>query len=59
MNDVVQQINERIQNMMPVDEKKIYKSIETMMNQNESVNISKEFLNSLNLPGIPFDYDYA
>lgn len=51
-NNVVQRINERIQNMIPGEEK-IYKSIDTMMDQDESVNFPTEFLNSLNPPCMP------
>lgn len=50
-NDVVQQINEKIQNMIPGEEK-IYKSIDTMMDQDETVNFPTEFLNSLNPPSM-------
>lgn len=51
-NDVVKRINEKIQDMIPGEEK-IYKSIDTMMNQDDNnLNFPTEFLNSLNPPGM-------
>ncbi|XP_042912285.2 ATP-dependent DNA helicase PIF1-like [Parasteatoda tepidariorum] len=45
-------INCKIQNEIP-DEETTYKSIDTVVNQDESVNYPIEFLNSLDLPGMP------
>ncbi|GFW30752.1 ATP-dependent DNA helicase [Trichonephila clavipes] len=45
-------INCTIQNEMP-DEETTYKSIDTVVNHDESVNYRIEFLNSLHLPGVP------
>jgi ATP-dependent DNA helicase PIF1 len=51
-NNDVNAINFRIQNDMP-GEGKTYTSIDTMTNQDEVVNYPTEFLNSLDLPGMP------
>lgn len=51
-NQMVNFINEKIQNIIPGEEK-MYKSIDTVVNQNEVVNFPIEFLNSLNVPGMP------
>nr|XP_042908273.1 ATP-dependent DNA helicase pif1-like [Parasteatoda tepidariorum] len=45
-------INCKIQNEIP-DKETTYKSIDTVVNQDESVNYPMEFLNSLDLPGMP------
>ena len=51
-NDIVNDINNIIQEMIPGEEK-IYTSIDTMTDEEESVNFPTEFLNSLNVPGMP------
>ena len=51
-NNDVNAINFKIQNGIP-GEATTYKSIDTVMNQDEVVNYPTEFLNSLDLPGIP------
>lgn len=51
-NEVVNRINEIVQNMIPGHET-IYKSIDTMVNENETVNFPTEFLNSLDVQGMP------
>ena len=51
-NEVVENINETVQKMIQGEEK-TYKSIDTIVNENESVNFPTEFLNSLNAPGMP------
>ncbi|XP_071642994.1 ATP-dependent DNA helicase PIF6-like [Temnothorax longispinosus] len=51
-NNDVNAINFTIQNGIP-GEATTYKSIDTVMNQNEVVNYPTEFLNSLDLPGMP------
>ena len=51
-NNDVNFINLKIQNGIP-GEATTYKSIDTLMNQDEVVNYPTEFLNSLNLPGMP------
>lgn len=51
-NDIVNDINNIIQEMIP-EEEKIYTSIDTMIDEQESVNFPTEFLNSLNPPGMP------
>lgn len=51
-NTIVNDINERIQAMIP-GETKTYYSIDTMVDVNESVNFPTEFLNSLDTPGMP------
>lgn len=48
----VNAININIQNMLP-GETAVYKSVDTVMNQDEVVNYPVEFLNSLDLPGLP------
>jgi len=48
----VNTINFTIQNGIP-GETTTYKSIDTVVNQDEVVNYSTEFLNSLDLPGMP------
>lgn len=48
----VNAININIQNMLP-GETAVYKSLDTVMNQDEVVNYPVEFLNSLDLPGLP------
>ncbi|XP_003739165.2 uncharacterized protein LOC100908203, partial [Galendromus occidentalis] len=48
----VQGINIKIQNEIP-GEATTYKSIDTVMNEEEIVNYPTEFLNSLDLPGVP------
>ncbi|GFT36853.1 ATP-dependent DNA helicase [Trichonephila clavipes] len=45
-------LNFKIQQLVPRD-LMLYKSIDTVCDTNEAVNYSAEFLNSLNLPGIP------
>ncbi|GFV26559.1 ATP-dependent DNA helicase [Trichonephila clavipes] len=45
-------INCSIQNKIP-EEETTYKSIDTIVNQDESVHYPIEFLNSLDLPGMP------
>ena len=47
----VNSINCTIQNEIPGEET-TYKSIDTVVNQDESVNYPIEFLNSLDLPGM-------
>ncbi|XP_067140991.1 ATP-dependent DNA helicase pif1-like [Centruroides vittatus] len=51
-NNDVNDINFSIQNRIP-GELTTYKSIDTVMNQDEIVNYPTEFLNSLDLPGMP------
>lgn len=51
-NEIVNNINETIQDMIP-GTLKIYNSIDTMVDENDSVNFPTEFLNSLNVPGMP------
>ncbi len=51
-NDDINAINFSIQNEIP-GEATAYKSIDTVMNQDEVVNYPTEFLNSLDLPGMP------
>jgi ATP-dependent DNA helicase PIF1 len=51
-NNDVNAINFSIQKEIP-GEATTYKSIDTVMNQDEVVNYPTEFLNSLDLPGIP------
>jgi len=51
-NNDVNANNFRIQNKIPGD-LTTYKSIDTVTNQDEVVNYSTEFLNSLDLPGMP------
>lgn len=51
-NNDVNEINYNIQNGIPGEET-IYKSLDTILNQDEVVNYPTEFLNSLDLPGIP------
>ncbi|XP_044741909.1 uncharacterized protein LOC123302881 [Chrysoperla carnea] len=51
-NEIVNSINETIQDMIP-GAVKIYYSIDTTINENESVNFPTEFLNSLDIPGMP------
>ena len=51
-NDDVNTINFSIQNEIP-GEATAYKSIDTVMYQDEVVNYPTEFLNSLDLPGLP------
>ncbi|KAJ8867865.1 hypothetical protein PR048_031670 [Dryococelus australis] len=51
-NNYVNTINFSIQNEIP-GKATTYKSIDTVMNQDEVVNYPTEFLNSLDLPGIP------
>lgn len=51
-NNDVNIINFNIQNKIP-GEAKTYKSIDTVMNQDEAVSYPTEFLNSLDLPGMP------
>lgn len=48
----VNAINITIQNEIP-GEAATYKSVDTVMNQDEVVNYPTEFLNSLDLPGMP------
>ena len=48
----VNNINIKIKNVMPGEIFK-FKSIDTVMNQDESVNYPIEFLNSLDLEGLP------
>ncbi|XP_067132315.1 uncharacterized protein [Centruroides vittatus] len=51
-NNIVDNINFNIQKKIPGEER-IYKSIDTMVNVEESVNFPTEFLNCLQVPGIP------
>lgn len=51
-NDVVDKVNDKIQSKIPGEER-VYKSIHTMVDTNESVNFPTEFLNSLQVPGMP------
>lgn len=51
-NTDVDQLNLAIQNTIP-GEINSYKSIDTVMNEDETVNYPTEFLNSLDLPGLP------
>jgi ATP-dependent exoDNAse (exonuclease V) alpha subunit len=51
-NNDVNAINFSIQNEIP-GEATTYKSIDTVMNQDEIINYPTEFLNSLDLPGMP------
>jgi len=51
-NSDVNGINSSILNEIP-GEAKQYKSVDTVMNQDEVVNYPTEFLNSLDLPGMP------
>ncbi|XP_075236540.1 uncharacterized protein LOC142333392 [Lycorma delicatula] len=51
-NNDVNTINFNIQNKIPGDTT-TYKSIDTVMNQEEAVNYPTEFLKSLDLPGMP------
>ncbi|XP_023315514.1 ATP-dependent DNA helicase PIF1-like [Trichogramma pretiosum] len=51
-NNDVHMINYSIQNEIP-GEPTTYKSIDTVMNQDEVVHYPTEFLNSLDLPGMP------
>ncbi|XP_067129653.1 uncharacterized protein [Centruroides vittatus] len=51
-NNDVNDINFSIQNRIP-GEATTYKSIDTVINQDEVVNYPTEFLNSLDLPGMP------
>lgn len=51
-NNDVNAINFTILNEIP-GEAKTYKSIDTVMNQDEAVNYPTEFLNALDLPGMP------
>ncbi|XP_047514655.1 ATP-dependent DNA helicase PIF1-like [Pieris napi] len=51
-NNIVDDINFNILKKIPGEEK-IYKSIDTMVSIEESVNFPTEFLNSLQVPGMP------
>uniref|UniRef100_A0A8D9BCK9 ATP-dependent DNA helicase n=1 Tax=Cacopsylla melanoneura TaxID=428564 RepID=A0A8D9BCK9_9HEMI len=51
-NSDVNAINSTIQDKIP-GEYKTYTSLDTMMNQDEVVNYPTEFLNSLDIPGVP------
>lgn len=51
-NEIANDINRAVQDMIPGEEK-IYTSIDTMIDENQSVNFPTEFLNSLNVPGMP------
>ncbi|XP_044591378.1 ATP-dependent DNA helicase PIF1-like [Cotesia glomerata] len=48
----VDEINFQIQQLLPGDLMS-FKSIDTVVNENESVNFPTEFLNSLDIPGMP------
>lgn len=48
----VDEINFQIQQLLPGDLMS-FKSIDTVVNENESVNYPIEFLNSLDIPGMP------
>ncbi|XP_067134502.1 ATP-dependent DNA helicase pif1-like [Centruroides vittatus] len=50
-NNIVDNINFNIQKKIPNE--RIYKSIDTMVNVEESVNFPTEFLNCLQVPGMP------
>jgi ATP-dependent DNA helicase PIF1 len=51
-NDIVNVINNNIQALIPGG-KQVYQSIDTMVEEDESVNYPTEFLNSLEPPGMP------
>ncbi|XP_067134560.1 uncharacterized protein [Centruroides vittatus] len=51
-NNIVDDINFNIRKKIPCEER-IYKSIDTMVNVEESVNFPAEFLNCLRVPGTP------
>lgn len=51
-NDVVTELNDKILAQIPGEEK-IYTAFNSVMNQDDVVNYPIEFLNSLELPGVP------
>ncbi|GBP37867.1 hypothetical protein EVAR_21402_1 [Eumeta japonica] len=51
-NDIVHGINNITQEMIPGEEK-MYMSIDTLTDEQESINFPTEYLNSLNIPGMP------
>jgi len=57
-NMIVNVININIQHVLP-DETAIYKSIDTVMNQDEAVNYPTKFLNSLDLIRLPPSIIYS
>ena len=51
-NEKVNDINYKILQTLPGEEK-TFKSIDTVINEDETVNFPTEFLNSINMPGMP------